>query len=352
MSHAVNVVDATSLIHVRYIAGADIRDISCTNRRSLCRNCMTHQRDRGKLTGKIVFRNGRPVARPSRVGEEEIEMGSSLHLANPAERSFIETPTRSDEHSSGVSWSAVIGGAFVAAAISLIMLALGAGFGLSAISPWSSVGASASEVGSVAIAWLIVTQVVACALGGYLAGRLRTKWAAVHTDEVYFRDTANGFLVWAVGLVITVIFLVSSASSLVGSAQQTRLAAGKEASDPKAYFVDRLFRMDAPSSQPLDASVAAEAARILANTLIQKDSGGADVTYLGKLVAARTGVSQPDADQRVSLVLAAARQAEDTVRRTTSHLLLWIFLALLMGAFSASLAATIGGKQRDNVKVK
>jgi hypothetical protein len=287
------------------------------------------------------------------VGEEEIEMGSSLRLANPAERSFIETSMRSDEHSSGVSWSAVIGGAFVAAAISLIMLALGAGFGLSAISPWSSVGASASEVGNVAIAWLIVTQVVACALGGYLAGRLRTKWAAVHTDEVYFRDTANGFLVWAVGLVITVIFLVSSASSLVGSAaQQSGVAAGKEASDPKAYFVDRLFRMDAPSSQPLNASVAAEAARILANTLIQKDSGGADVTYLGKLVAARTGLSQPDADQRVSQVLADARQTEDTVRRTTSHLLLWIFLALLMGAFSASLAATIGGKQRDNVKVK
>jgi hypothetical protein len=279
-------------------------------------------------------------------------MGSGLRLANPGERSFIETPTRSDEHSSGVSWSAVIGGAFVAAAVSLIMLALGAGFGLSAISPWSSVGASAAAAGGVAIAWLIVTQVVACALGGYLAGRLRTRWVAVHTDEVYFRDTANGFLVWAVGLVITVIFLVSSASSLAGSAaQQSGVAAGK-AADPKAYFVDRLFRMDAPSSQPLDASVEAEAGRILANTLIQKDSADADVTYLGKLVADRTGLSQPDAGQRVSQVLADARQAEDTMRRTTSHLLLWIFLALLMGAFSASLAATIGGKQRDNVKVK
>jgi hypothetical protein len=274
-------------------------------------------------------------------------------LANPVERNFIETPTRGDEQSSGVSWSAIVGGAFVAAAISLIMLALGAGFGLSAISPWATAGAQASEVGNVAIAWLIVIQVVAYALGGYLAGRLRTKWVAVHTDEVYFRDTANGFLVWAVGLVITVTFLVSAASSMVGrAAQQGAVATGREASDPKAYFVDRLFRLNTPGSRPVDTSVDAEAGRILAHALIQNESGGADVAYLGKLVAARTGLSQSDADQRVSQVLADVRQAEDTVRRITSHLLLWIFLALLMGAFSASLAATLGGRQRDNVKVK
>src|SRR5277367_2578664 len=99
-----------------------------------------------------------------------------------------------DVHSAGVSWSAVIGGAFVAAAISLIMLALGAGFGLSAVSPWSNINASATAIDRAAIAWLIVTQIIACALGGYLTGRLRTKWVSVHTDEVFFRDTANGFL--------------------------------------------------------------------------------------------------------------------------------------------------------------
>src|SRR5580704_5040642 len=115
-----------------------------------------------------------------------------------------------EAHSSGVSWGAVIGGAFVAAAVSLIMLALGAGFGLSAVSPWSNVGASA--IGAAAIVWLIVNEAISCALGGYLAGRLRTKWVSVHTDEVYFRDTANGFLVWAVAVVMTVTFLASAAS--------------------------------------------------------------------------------------------------------------------------------------------
>jgi len=76
----------------------------------------------------------------------------------------------------------------------------------------------------------------------------------------------------------------------------------------------------------------------------------ADQTYLGRLVAARTGISQPEAEKRVSDVIADARQTEDTARKATAHLLLWFFLALLMGAFSASYAATIGGRQRDHVK--
>src|ERR1700722_11317480 len=103
--------------------------------------------------------------------------------------------------SSGVSWSAVIAGAFAAAALSLILLALGTGIGLSSISPWSNSGASASSVGKGAIAYLIFVQIVVSAFGGYLAGRLRTKWVGISIHEVYFRDTAHGFLAWSVGLV-------------------------------------------------------------------------------------------------------------------------------------------------------
>ena len=127
---------------------------------------------------------------------------------------------KSETYSSGVSWAAVIGGAFTGAALSLILLALGTGLGLSSVSPWSNTGASASTIGKAAIAWLIFTQVAASALAGYLAGRLRTKWATIHTDEVYFRDTANGFLAWAVGIVITAAFLASAATSMIGGAAQ------------------------------------------------------------------------------------------------------------------------------------
>jgi hypothetical protein len=113
---------------------------------------------------------------------------------------------KNEAYASGVSWAAVIAGAFGAAALSLILFALGTGFGLSATSPWSNSAASPSRVGVGASIWLIVIQIIAFGLGGYLAGRLRTKWVDVHTNEVYFRDTAHGFLVWAVGIVITAAF--------------------------------------------------------------------------------------------------------------------------------------------------
>jgi hypothetical protein len=258
-------------------------------------------------------------------------------------RRSLETPIRSDEHSCGVSWGAVIGGAFVAAATALIMLALGAGFGLSAVSPWSNIGASAAALGAGAIVWMIFTQVVSYSLGGYLTGRLRTKWMAVHTDEVYFRDTANGFLAWAVAVVMTVTFLVSSASSMVGNASTL-----EPVSDPHGYFVDRMFRSQ--TAQPIDVPLQTEASRILANALRETGASPADQTYLARLVAVKTGLSEAEAEQRVTQVTADARESADAARRAAAKLLLWLFVALLAGAFCASYAATIGGRQRDHVK--
>jgi hypothetical protein len=260
----------------------------------------------------------------------------------------------SEARSSGVSWGAVIGGAFVAAAFYLIMLALGAGLGLSAVSPWSNVGASASTIGAVAIAWLILIEIIASGLGGYLTGRLRTKWALIHTDEVYFRDTANGFLAWAVALVISVAFLTSAAAAMVGSLEQVRSSTDTSAvaagpMDPNVYFVDNLFRSDHPGSANEDPAVQAEAGRILAHGLKQDQMTASDQGYLAQLVVAKTGISQPEAEKRVTDVVADARQTEDVARKATAHLLLWLFLSLLMGAFSASYAATIGGRQRDHV---
>lgn len=252
--------------------------------------------------------------------------------------------------SSGVAWGAVIGGAFVAAALSLIMLALGAGFGLSSVSPWSNVGASAAAVGTAAIIWLIVTEVIASAMGGYLAGRLRTRWHAIHNDETHFRDTANGLLVWAVAVVMTVAFLGTAAASMAGSASNATEATAGAATQADAYFVDRLFRSDRAATDN-DYAVRAEAAQIFAHALLANDAAGADTSYLGQLVAAKTGLSPSDAQKRVSDGMAEARQAADDARKATAHVLLWIFLALLIGAFCASFAATIGGRQRDHVQL-
>ncbi len=254
--------------------------------------------------------------------------------------------------SSGVAWGAVIGGAFVAAALSLILLALGAGFGLSSVSPWSNIGASAATIGALGIAWLIFTEIVASAMGGYLTGRLRTKWMLIHTDEVYFRDTANGFLAWAVALVMSAAFLTSAAAAMVGSAAQADVATegATMSAALDAYYVDALFRSDRVGPDK-DMTSQAEAARIFAHALRQNEIAPADRSYLARLIASGTGITLPDAEKRISDVMAEARQAEDTARKATAHTLLWIFLTLLMGAFSASYAATIGGRQRDHVKL-
>src|SRR3984893_10905696 len=259
---------------------------------------------------------------------------------------FADNFARNEAHASGVSWAAVIAGAFVAAALWLILLALGTGMGLSSVSLWSNAGASASTIGKASIVWLIIIRIIASAMGGYLAGRLRTKWATIHSDEVYFRDTAHGFLVWAVGLVVTAGFLASAATSMIGSAAVATTAAsvssapgGAQADDPNVYFVDTLFRSDTPNTVRSDAQVSAEAKLIYANALRQGKLTETDRIYLAKLVAAKTGIDQTTAEQRVTEVFAQIQRAAEASRKAAAHLSLWIFVALLLGAFCASYAA-------------
>jgi hypothetical protein len=270
--------------------------------------------------------------------------------------SSAENPDKNESYSSGVSWAAVIGGAFVAASLALILLSLGTGLGFSAISPWSNVGASPSAVGKGAIAWLILTQILASAMGGYLAGRLRTKWTDVHTDEVYFRDTAHGFLVWAVGLVITASLLATAATSLAGGPARrestgTTAAAETGMLNPSAYFVDTLLRSNGSVSNGNDVAVRAEADRILTHALSQGAISSTDNAYLTQVVSTRTGLTQAEAERRVSDVFGEFQQSADRSRKALAHLSLWLFVALLSGAFCASYAGTIGGKQRDHVRV-
>jgi hypothetical protein len=278
-----------------------------------------------------------------------------------AESGIIDGGIKNDSHSSGITWSAVIAGAFASAALSLILLSLGTGLGFSAISPWSNSGLSAATISKGAILWLILMQAIGSLMGGYLAGRLRTKWTKIHSDEVYFRDTAHGFLVWAVGLVITAAFLASAAASLAGgnghvgvaerAAGSSNVEPGVSVSNPNEYFVDALLRSNPPSLGANEAALRGEVSLIFANALRLGEIPAPDKTYLDDVVAARTGMKSAEADSRVTQVFAEAQQAADTARKAIAHLSLWMFLALLIGAFCASLAATFGGAQRDHVVI-
>jgi len=258
--------------------------------------------------------------------------------------------TNAEISASGVSWAAIIAGAFVAAALSLSLLALGAGAGLSSLSPWANSGVSPSAVRVGALLWLAIIEIVSCGLGGYIAGRLRTKWVTVHTDEVYFRDTAHGFLVWAVSLVVTAAFLTSAATAMVGAEARNNNNVRSEnaATNASGYYIDSLFRSSQPASAN-DAQARAEANVIFTHALAERQLNQEDKTYLDESVARNTGLSVPEADKRVTEVFQRDQQTAETARKAVAHSLYWLFVALLLGAFFASFAATLGGRRRDHV---
>jgi hypothetical protein len=253
----------------------------------------------------------------------------------------------------GVSWAAVAAGAVVSCALTLVLLAFGIGLGLSVVSPWSGAGVSATTFKIGTGLYLVVIAMLSSSIGGYIAGRLRTRWVGVHTDEVYFRDTAHGFITWAFASVLGAVLLASPASSLLGgaasgAAQATASVASQ--AGPMDGYVDSLLRPDARAAQNSGSAQdsRAEMLRLFASSF---RNGGelkpADRDYVSKVVAARTGLSQADADRRVNEIVTQAKSDIDAARKASAQLAFWLTASLLIGAFCASLAATEGGGLRD-----
>jgi hypothetical protein len=255
---------------------------------------------------------------------------------------------------SGISWPAVVAGAVVSCALTLVVLAFGVGLGLSVVSPWSGSGVSASTFKIGTGLYMIVVAMLSSSIGGYIAGRLRSGWSSVHTDEVYFRDTAHGFVAWALATVLGAVLLASPAASLVGGAAGgvTQGAASSSArmSGPMDGYVDALLRTDASAATNNgNAQESRGELRRLFTSDFRKgnDLKPADRQYVAKLVAARTGLSQADAEKRVNDVVTQAKADMDAARKATAQLAFWLTASLLIGAFCASLAATEGGGLRD-----
>lgn len=318
-------------------------------------------------------------------------------------------PVADVSHHNAVSWGAILAGAVAAAALSLILLILGVGLGLSSVSPWAFEGVSKETFGWSSIAWLTFTAIAASALGGYLAGRLRSRWNGLHGDETYFRDTAHGFVSWAVATLLTAGLLTSAIGGVLGAgakvAGATAGAAASAAGGAAAagagsmamgtqegdlqYWVDSLFRANPTASQPLPPTgpsatppmpgsamappsrpmpggergmdrreLRSEVNRIIVSSLKADGMDPADTQYLAQLVARETGMSQAEAQARVTDVQTRmraaldkakneAKQAADDARKATAYAALWVFITLLIGAFCASLSATWGGRRRD-----
>ena len=298
---------------------------------------------------------------------------------------------------SAASWPAIFAGAFVTISVSLVLVALGSGLGFASISPWAGHGVSATTFTVTAAIWLIVTQWLSAALGGYIAGRLRTKWVGTHTHEVFFRDTAHGFITWAVATVFVFAVLAGSASSLMhGGMHALGGAAGAGASmagpimapapggtesaggppesssmpaEPSAaltYDVDMLVR---PATETAPAGAAGpttapagdsatdpriEAVYIAFHAMVSGSVPDADRTYLASRVAAQTGIPQAQAERRVDsfveetlAVQTRAKVAADKARKAAAETSIYLALSMLIGAFIASVSAALGGRLRD-----
>lgn len=279
---------------------------------------------------------------------------------------------------SAVSWAAVFAGAVIAAALSLALFAGGTGLGFLSVSPWGDEGMSAPAVGISIIAWMLFTQIVSYGIGGYVAGRLRTKWVDVHSDEIYFRDTAHGFLVWALSAVVSAALLGSAIATLASGAAKAgaSVAAGAgtavtatAAADASGggmdrateYFTDTLLRSDRPEAAGDRNAARTEVGRIVAMSLARGDMTPEDRDYVAKVVAAQTGQEPAVAQRRVEQTIAnakkaaedakqKAKEAADKARKVAAAFALWGFASMLIGAFVASLAATWGGKRRDTLR--
>ena len=253
---------------------------------------------------------------------------------------------------SAVSWSAILAGGIASAAFTLFLVELVAGLGLVMVSPWSNQGASASTLSIGGGIGLVLMAVMASALGGYIAGRLRTRWVGLHTDETYFRDTAHGFLAWAVGTIILATVLASAAGSMVSSFTQGAAANPSLVPDKNSYAVDQLFRSNqAPAANQGTSTqdTNAEAGRLFARGLASGgDFTGDDRTRLAQLVSQRTGLSQQEAQQRVDQTITQAKQAADQARRAAAKMAFWMAGALLAGALAGALGAIEGGRERDD----
>ena len=304
---------------------------------------------------------------------------------------------------SAISWAAILVGAVAAAVLSLILFLLGTGLGLSSISPWAHDGVTAATFGIAAIVWVTVTQAIASGLGGYLTGRLRVRWQDTDPDEVYFRDTAHGFVAWSIATLATAALLTSVIGSVVSTGVQAAASvaggaasagvvaaahtgvgqdAGEQANDVSAYFVDALFRpspttamTDSADHDPVtdhaaahhnvvlnnaqpDTVPTAEVGRIIATSIANESLSAEDAAYIAQLVSQHTGLTQQEAETRVKEIYTnlqakakeaatQAKEAADKARKASVGISLWLFVSLLIGAFSASLAATWGGRCRD-----
>lgn len=291
-------------------------------------------------------------------------------ITTPTGNTVIAAP----HHQSSVSWAAIIGGAAGAAALSLVLLSLGSGIGIATFNPWSGDQESIASFTTKAAAWMVAMQWASAGLGGYLAGRLRGSNVQTGRDEIFFRDTAHGFLAWAAATLLTATLLASAMGSLVGGGAKAATAVvsagaaggaaamhapgparGAPGFDAMAYDIDALLRSPQPGVAATDEGARREIGGIFRNSMTAAEFPAADREYVASVVAAKTGITQEEALTRVDATVAKlgamkaeAKEKAEKARKASAAFSIFTALSLLVGAFIAAVAAALGGMHRDD----
>ena len=321
-----------------------------------------------------MYKDGKHAPAPREVTQtvacQELAMTEIAIAESQIERELI--PVQVDASHTPFSWSAAIAGAVAATAVSLLVIALGSGIGLSFASPYGA-GPSVVSLTIAAAVWLVMAQTMGFASGGYLAARLRSPAFDGVPGETMFRDAAQGLVVWAIGVIAMAVIVGGlgilaagttarvAAGAATGAATATRSDA--TAATPTEYFVDLMLRpapgtsetVGAASSpaQPsaLDSETRAEVTRVVLHGVSQAGLDDNDRAYLAQVVSARTGLPPDEAKRRVAMVESKARdavnEAADKTAKAAAYFSFWTFMSLLFGGVAATLAGILGGQLRD-----
>ena len=283
-----------------------------------------------------------------------------------------------------IEWGPIIAGAIAASAVTFLLLTFGAAVGFSLVSPWPGAGVSSALAGIILTVWTVVVHVGCFAGGGYLAGRMRTRWGESVTEEGQFRDNVHGFMVWAVGVIVGTLLLASAGGAGLRVAAQSAAVFGAGVtggiSSPYDLAIDALMRPAVqtpvavsvpPGASPPaaqadlamqsaipaardDAAFRAETARIFAEVMRVREFRSDDRNYLASSVARRYSLPQAEAEKRVDAAVVRARDIEVGLRETADKArkagILAGFLAavsLLISCAAACAGAHMGGRDRD-----
>ena len=241
-----------------------------------------------------------------------------------------------------IHWGPGIAGAIVAAATSFVLMGFASAVGLMVASPSPTWRDASVWLALLSGFWILVVAVGSFALGGYIAGRVRSTWKASE-DEVEFRDGVHGLIAWALGVMLGAALLALTAYTFAASSTGSPPRDTAGAPGFLAFELDRLFRPEAAGPE-----LRAEAARIIMRRLGRTELPAEDRAQLVRITSSVSGLAQPDAERRVTQILTDARNAASQARKSAVILGFSLAAALLAGAAAAWIAAGFGGKHRDD----